>query len=90
MTVKGTVEIGGKRTEVAREDIRKLKISLEDLCIMHIIDDVTFESPWRATSAAREIEDAGIYNCQNEGGSSPVNDLRSNGKFEIRQLIIPY
>jgi hypothetical protein len=27
MTVNGIVKIGGKRTEVAKEDIRKLKIS---------------------------------------------------------------
>ena len=31
MTVKGIVEIGGKRDEVAREDIRKLKLSLDEM-----------------------------------------------------------
>ena len=49
MTVKGIVEIGGKRTEVAREDIRKLKVCLDELCIMQIVDDVTFYSPCEST-----------------------------------------
>ena len=55
MTVKGIVEIGGKRDEVAREDIRKLKLSLDVLCIMHIVDDVTFYSPYSSVIDSTDL-----------------------------------
>ena len=88
--ITGIVEIGGKRTEVAREDIRKLKISLDELCIMHIVDDVTFYSPCEAVLAVEEIDDLGICNGQKEGSVSPESDSHLSGKLEYRELIIPY
>ena len=90
MTVKGIVEIGGKRTEVASEDIRKLKISLDELCITHIVDDVTFYSPCEAALAVAEIDDVGICNGKKGGRVSPESDSHLSGKLEFRELIIPY
>ena len=90
MTVKGIVEIGGKRTEVAGEDIRKLKISLDELCIMHIVDDVTFYSPCETVLAVEEVDDVGICNGKKEGRVSPESDSHLSGKLEYRELIIPY
>ena len=90
MTVKGIVEIGGRRTEVAREDIRKLKLNLDELCIMHIVDDVTFYSPCEADLAAKDIGDVGICNGQKDGSGSAKSDSHLSGKVEFRELIIPY
>jgi len=90
MTVKGIVEIGGTRTEVAREEIRKLKVCLDDLCIMHIVDDVMFYSPCEAALDAEEIDDIGVCNGQKEGRVSSASGHRKNGQFEFRELIIPY
>ena len=86
----GIVEIDGKRTEVAREDIRNLKISLDELCITHIVDDVPFYSPCEAVLAGKEIDDVGIFNGNEEGNVSPESDSRLSQKFEFRELIIPY
>ena len=90
MTVKGIVEIGGKRTKVAKEDIRKLKNILDELSIMHIVDDVTFCSFCKAASRMDRIADAGIYNGKNECNASPENGPRKNRLFEFRELIIPH
>ena len=90
MTLKGIVEIGGKRTEVAREDIRKLKVCLDELCITHIVDDVTFYSPCEAVLDAEEIDDLGVCNGQKEGSVSPESESHLSGKLDFRELIIPY
>ena len=90
MSVKGIVEIGGKRTEVAREDIRKLKVCLDELCITHIVDDVTFYSPCEVALAVEEVDDVGICNGKKEGSVSPESDSHLSGKLEFRELIMPY
>jgi hypothetical protein len=57
---------------------------------MHIVDEVTFYSPWEAAIAVEEIDDVGNCNGQKEGSVSPESDSHFSRKLEFRELIIPY
>ena len=45
MVGEGIIEISGEKIRTCREDIRKLKSILDELHIMHVIDDVVWYSP---------------------------------------------
>ena len=42
MIDKGIIEINGKKTEVGRKDIRRLKFILDELDIVHVIDGMGY------------------------------------------------
>ena len=90
MTVKGVVEFGGKKTEVARGEIWRLKLSLDELCILHIVDDVMFYSHCEEALAVGEVGKAGVCIDRNEKSVNPENGTRLSEKLEFRELIIPY
>jgi len=80
MTDKGIIKIGSKRTEVAREDIRKLKFILDELCIMHIIDGVTFFCAFNGDKRM----------AGKDGSVSLRNGFGRSERFDFQEMIIPY
>ena len=90
MIDKGIIEIDGKRTGVARGDIRKLKFILDELCIMHIIDDVSFCSTPCAAEQMEDIHDVRMSKAENDGKVLPKTQFSHRDKLQFRELKIPY
>jgi len=90
MIDKGIVEFGGKRTELAVEDILKLKSILDELGIMHIIDDVTFSSPTEEVERMKVTPDLRMWMVENDSSVSPKDEFDHRKRLEFRELIIPY
>ena len=89
MIDKGIVEIGGKRIEVAREDIRKLKFILDELSIVHIIDGVSFCRTLRGPGRMEDLYDIRMLRAENDGKVHPVNRSAYQGKIQFREMKIP-
>jgi len=85
----GIVEIDGKRTEATREDIRKVKCILDELGIMHIVDDVSFCSTFRAAGQIEGNHDIRKSKAGNSGGVLPKCRFGYSEKLEFRELNIP-
>jgi len=90
MIDKGVIDIGGKRTEVGREDVRKLKDLLDELDVMYIIDDVTVGSPCDEAELTKEPADPKMWKVKNDAGIEPGDGFGRGGDLEFRELIIPY
>lgn len=90
MICRGILEINGKRTEVAREDIRKLKFILDELGIMYIIDDVSFCSTFRVAGRMEDIHDVRMSKSESGDGVLPKNRYGCSELLEFRELKIPY
>ena len=89
MSDKGIIEIDGKRNEVAREDIRKLKFILEELGIMHIVDDVSFCSTFPAAGRMADIHDVKLSRAENDDGVLPEYRCGCGEQPRFRELKIP-
>jgi len=89
MIDKGIIEIDGKRTEVAKEDIRKLKFILDELRIMHIIDGVLFCETIHVTGHKKALYDIGGFEAQNNDRVPLENLFRYQQKIQFRELKIP-
>jgi hypothetical protein len=91
MVGEGIIEIGGEKFKKSKEDIRKLKSILDELRIMHIIDDVIFYLPFAEAERMKEIRNANarVWKVEKDGGVSLENRFCHNGRFEYRELIIP-
>ena len=90
MNDHGILEIDGKRAEVARKDICRLKLILDELGIMHIIDDVTFCGAYDATEVAEESQSRELCSVKEGGKLSPNNSSVQFRHLEFRELIIPH
>ena len=94
MTNTGIVDIGGKRVEVAREDIRKLKYIMAELGIIHILDDVALDDvAFSDTCAAAEwmekTHPGRMHEVKVDGHLNPDFGCGHRGRFEFQELIIP-
>lgn len=89
MNGKGIVKIDGKSIEVFREEIRRLKLILDELGITYIIDDVTFCGPYDATEVAEESHSREWCSVKEGGKLSPNNGSVQFRQLELRELIIP-
>jgi len=85
----GIIEIDGQRNEAAREDIRKLKFILDELCIMHIMDDVSFCSTPCAAERMENIHDVRMSKAENGGKVPPETQFAHRDKLQFRELKIP-
>ena len=90
MIDKGTVEIGGKRRQVAGEDIRRLKSILDDLCIMNIIDGVTIFSAFNSDKRLVESRNDRIRMAAKDGRVVFKDGFGHSGRADFREMIIPY
>ena len=81
MVGEGIIEIGGEKFKKSREDIRKLKSILDELRIMHIIDDIIFYLSFAEAERARAV--TAMWSVSRE------NRFCHNRRFEYRELIIP-
>ncbi|MGB5615756.1 MAG: hypothetical protein WBM78_02870, partial [Desulfobacterales bacterium] len=75
MVGEGILEIGGEKFKKSKEDIRSLKSILDDLRIMHIIDDVIFYLPFAKAERMKEIRNANArgWEIEKDGGISLEN-----------------
>ena len=91
MVDEGIIEIGNEKFQTSREDIKRLKSILDELRIMHIIDDVIFYPPFAEAKRMKEIRNANArgWEIEKDGGISLENRFCHNGRFEYRELIIP-
>jgi len=89
MVGEGIIEIDGDKFARSRDDIRKLKSILDELRIMHIIDDVMFYSSFAEAERIKEIRNVRRCKFEKDGGVSLENRFGHNGRFEYRELIIP-
>ena len=91
MVDEGIIEIGNEKFKKSREDIKRLKSILDELRIMHIIDNVIFYLPFAEAERRKEIRTANarVWKIENNGGVSLGNRFCHNGRFEYRELIIP-
>ena len=89
MIDKGIVEVNGKRTEVAREDIRKLKFILDELCIMYMIDGVSFRSNFHTAGLMKDIHDIRMSKAENDGRVHPKNRSTHQEQIQFQELKIP-
>jgi len=89
MVGEGIIEISGEKIKTTREDIRKLKSILDELHIMHIIDDVVCYSPSEAAEHTKEINTVRMWKIEKDGDVSLKNRFGRSEQFEYRELIIP-
>jgi hypothetical protein len=89
MIDKGIVEIGGKRIEVAREDIRKLKFIMDELGIMHLIDNVAYIGPCDAAEGMEKTHNGRMREVKIDGNFNPKKGCGHQRRFEFQELIIP-
>ena len=89
MVGEGIIEISGEKIRTCREDIRKLKSILDELHIMHVIDDVVWYSPPDAAEWTKKIDNAWVWKIEKDGGVSLKNGFDRSGQFDYRELIIP-
>ena len=89
MIDKGIIEINGKRTKVGRKDIRKLKRILDELGIMHIIDDVSFCSTFRAAGRMEGLHDIRMLRAESDGRVLATNRFTHQEQIQFRKLKIP-
>ena len=90
MNDTGILEIGGKRAEVARKDIRRLKLILDELGITHIIDDITFFDPLEQGRRKKGNFNIMKLKAENCGKLSREIVFGRRVDFEFREMIIPY
>ncbi len=90
MIDKGIVEIGGKRREVALEDILKLKSILDELCIMHIFDGVTIFSAFNGDKRTVENRNVRMRMAGKDGRVILKGGFGHSGPVAFREMIIPY
>jgi len=89
MIDKGILEIDGKRTEVAKEDIRKLKFIMDELSIMHIIDGVSFCNTLRGPGRMEDLYYLRMLMAENDGKVHPENRSAYQEKIQFREMKIP-
>ena len=89
MAGEGIIEIDGNKFRRPREDIRKLKSILDELRIMHIIDDVMFYSTSEEAEQMNATRNAREWKFEKDGGVGLENRFCHTGPFEYRELIIP-
>jgi len=89
MVGEGIIEISGEKIKTTRENIRKLKSILDELHIIHIIDDVVHYSPSDAAERTKEIDNVRMWKIEKYGDVSLKNRFGRSEQFEYRELIIP-
>jgi len=89
MIDKGILEIDGNRTKVDRQDIRKLKLILDELGIMHIVDGVPFRSTCHGAWRKEAIHDCRLLGAEKDGSVPPKNRVTHEEQTQFRELKIP-
>ena len=88
MVGEGIIEIGGDKHRRSREEVRMLKSILDQLRILHIIDDFIFYSTIAETERMKETRKIREWKFEKDGGVSLENRVGHNGRFECRKLTI--
>lgn len=89
MIDKGIIEINGRKTEVGRKDIRRLKFILDEIGIMHVIDGVfSCNTPYE-TGREKSLYDFRTSGAEKEWKEPHKNRFRRQEKIQFRELKIP-